>query len=116
MMGIYLGQREGGFPIGKDARLDDGQFDTFRAADVWRWELVRHLPGLITGNLPTDHPKLSRGRGAKISITSPVPLCCHLDGEFLCRPEDVQPEIRFEVIPAQLTVECYRPGVYGGFA
>ena len=115
MMGIYLGQREGGFPIGKDAKLDDGLFDTFRAADVYRWELVRHLPGLITGNLPNDHPKLSRGRGATVTISGPVPLCCHLDGEFLCRPEEGRKEVQFDTVPNRLTVECYRPRLYGGF-
>ncbi|MFO0936265.1 MAG: diacylglycerol kinase family protein [Gemmataceae bacterium] len=116
MMGIYLGQREGGFPIGKDAKLDDGLFDTFRAGDVWRWELVRHLPGLITGNLPTNHPKLARDRGKRIQIVSKSPLCCHLDGEFLCQPVDQQNELQFEVIRSKLTVECFRARLYGGFA
>jgi len=113
MIGVYLGQREGGFPIGKDARLDDGLFDTFRAGQIARWELIRHLPGLISGNLPRAHPKLSRGQGATVAIARPVPLCCHLDGEFLCRPEDGVKEIHFAVVPKRLAVECYRPGLYG---
>jgi diacylglycerol kinase (ATP) len=113
MYGIYLGQREGGFPIGKDARLDDGLFDTLYVGDIQRWELVRYLPGLITGNLPTNHPKLHRGRAHDVTITGGQALCCHLDGEFLCRPEDHQTEARFVVVPKRLTVECYRPGLYG---
>jgi diacylglycerol kinase (ATP) len=113
LLGLYLGQREGGFPIGKDARLDDGLFDTFLAADVARWELVRHFPGLMGGNLPHDHPKLTFGRGATVTVSGPVSLCCHLDGEFLCRPEDGATDLRFEVVPRRLTVECHRAGLYG---
>jgi diacylglycerol kinase (ATP) len=111
--GIYLGQREGGFPIGKDVALDDGLFDTFHVTDIWRWELVRYLPGLITGNLPQNHPKLRRGRSANIEIRGSIPLCCHLDGELLCRPEDGQYQLQFQLVPNRLMVECYRPGLYG---
>ena len=111
--GLYLGQREGGFPLGKEARLDDGLFDTFHVADVRRWELIRYLPGLITGNLPHDHPKLRRGRGAIVDVAGTVPLCCHLDGEFLCRPEEGVRRAQFAIVPNRLTVECYRPGLYG---
>lgn len=113
MYGVYLGQREGGFPIGKDAILDDGLFDTVYVGDIRKWELVRYMPGLITGNLPTDHPKLLRGRCSDLTVTSGTSLCCHLDGELLCRPEDGQREARFEIVPQRLMVECYRPGLYG---
>lgn len=113
LLGLYLGQREGGFPIGKNASLDDGLFDTFRATDVARWELVRHFPGLMTGNLPRDHPKLFFGKGAAVTVSGGVSLCCHLDGEFLCRPEDGNTQLQFDVIPRTLSVECYRAKLYG---
>lgn len=113
MYGIYLGQREGGFPIGKESRLDDGLFDTLHVGDISRWELIRYLPGLIRGNLPTDHPKLTRGRSDLLTVTSGSALCCHLDGEIICQPDDGIHEIQFALVPKRLTVECHLPGLYG---
>jgi diacylglycerol kinase family enzyme len=60
-LSVALGQREGGFPLAGPARLDDGRFYYLHVADLPRWQLMRYLPALITGNLPIGHPKLRMG-------------------------------------------------------
>jgi diacylglycerol kinase family enzyme len=112
-LSFALGQREGGFPVAGPARLDDGRFNYLHVADLPRWQLVRYLPALITGNLPIGHPKLQTGTCARAAVTSPVPICVHLDGEFLCRPEDGVTAAAFDLEPRRLRVEAYRPGMYG---
>ncbi|CAN5312659.1 diacylglycerol kinase family lipid kinase [soil metagenome] len=103
-MTIGLGPREGGFPLTKDAILDDGLFDTLHVSDVGRFELIRHLPGMITGNLPRDHAKLRFDRVRTVSVTSETPLCVHIDGEFFCLPDDRVKSIEVEVVERALTV------------
>jgi diacylglycerol kinase family enzyme len=110
---VCLGQREGGFPLAAAARVDDGQFYFVHVTDLPRWKLVRYLPALITGNLPIGHPKLRVGSCGQVTVTSPAPLCVHVDGEFLCRPEDGVTGVTFDLEPHRLRVEAYRPGLYG---
>jgi diacylglycerol kinase (ATP) len=74
---------------------------------------VRYLPALISGNLPIGHPKLTMGSCGRAAVSSPAPLCVHLDGEFLCRPEDGVMAATFELEPRRLRVEAYRSGMYG---
>lgn len=113
-LSVCLAQREGGFPLGKDAILDDGAFDVVRVGKLWRYELVRYLPQLITGNLPTDHPELKRARSSTVRVRCERPIGCHTDGELLCMPEDGIHELSFDLIPRRITVEVYSPGLYGG--
>jgi diacylglycerol kinase family enzyme len=112
-LSVCLGQREGGFPLASAARVDDGLFQFLHVSDLPRWQLVRYLPNLITGNLPVGHPKLAMGACARTAVRSPVPLCVHLDGEFLCRPEDGVTAVTIELKPRALRVEVFRPGMYG---
>ena len=52
MFGAFnLGRREGNFVITPDARLADGWFDYIHAADLRRWEMLRFLPGMVTGDV-----------------------------------------------------------------
>lgn len=111
---LGLGQREGGFPLTPLARLDDGWFDFFRVGEVRRWDLVRYFPGLMTGNLPVDLPKVAVGRCKTVRIRSTVPLCVHADGEFFCTPTDGVRDVTVSLLPNRLRVETYPPALYGG--
>lgn len=102
---VNVGKKEGGFPITLGAKLDDGRFDYLHVADVTRWELVRYLPGLIVGKLPTNHPKLVTGTTATVRVTGHTPLCVHADGEFFCKPADGVTEATFETLAGRLRVE-----------
>lgn len=110
---VNLAQREGGFPLTPHARIDDGLFDYMHAKNLWRWHLVRFLPAMATGRLPTNHPRLTLGRAAAIDIRSEEPLFVHTDGEFFCVPADGLREVRLEVLPGRLRVEVYQPAMYG---
>jgi diacylglycerol kinase family enzyme len=111
---VSLAQREGGFPITPHASLTDGLFDYMHATKLRRWHLVRYLPAMAMGTLPTNHPLIKVGRAARIEVRSVAPLCVHADGEFFCRPEDVLTELVVEVVPARLRVEVYPRELYGG--
>jgi diacylglycerol kinase family enzyme len=113
-LSLNLGQREGGFPVTPDARLDDGAFDVLHVGAVRRWELVRYLPGLLSGRLPSDHPRLTRARCGRATVRAAAALCVHTDGELFAVPrEDVQ-ELEVELLPGRLRVEVCPPYRYGG--
>jgi diacylglycerol kinase family enzyme len=76
---------------------------------VRRWELVRYLPAMITGNLPSDHPEIRTGRCRSSVVRSATPLCVHADGEMICVPQDGVLEVAVELVPARLLVERYEP-------
>ncbi|HET6573289.1 MAG TPA: diacylglycerol kinase family protein [Fimbriiglobus sp.] len=113
-LSLNLGQREGGFPVSPAARLDDGAFDVLHVGAVRRWELLRYLPGLIAGRLPTDHPHIRRGRCGRAIIRAAVPLCVHIDGELFAVPGDGVRELEVELLPNRLRVEVCPPYLYGG--
>lgn len=113
-LSVLNGQREGNFPLRPGARLTDGLFDFMHATRLTRWHLMRYLPAMVRGTLPTNHKLLTLGRAARIEVASEAPLCVHADGEFVCVPEDGLKEIVVEVLPARLRVEVYPPALYGG--
>jgi diacylglycerol kinase family enzyme len=113
-LSLNLGQREGGFPVTPDARLDDGAFEVLRVGAVRRWELVRYLPGLIVGRLPTDHPHLTRARCGRAAVRAAAPLCVHTDGELFAAPTEDVRELEVELLPGRLRVEVCPPYLYGG--
>lgn len=99
-----IGQREGGFPLTLAAILDDGLFDCLHVGDIRRWELIRHLPSMITGNLPRNHPKVSFRQCRRATVRSDEPLCIHLDGEMFCVAADDVREVEIELLPGGLSV------------
>jgi diacylglycerol kinase family enzyme len=107
---VSLGPREGGFPLFPTARLDDGRFDTFHCGPISRWELLRHLPAMATGTLPTNHPRFTVGTASRVEVRSRVPLRVHLDGEFFCQPDEEIREFNVELHPQRLAVETFPPG------
>jgi diacylglycerol kinase family enzyme len=106
-LSVSLGMREGNFPLTPKADLCDGLFDYLRAGRLSRWELIRYLPGMATGNLPTDHPLLDMGRCRAVEVRSESPVRVHLDGEFFCHPEDGVRNLTVELVPAALRVESF---------
>jgi len=102
---VNLGQREGGFPITKQALLDDGFFDTVRVGSLKRWQLMRYLPNLILGRLPDHHPKIWKGRCRRARFQSSEPFCVHADGEFFAKPEDGVYAFDVELLPKRLLVQ-----------
>jgi diacylglycerol kinase (ATP) len=103
-LSINIGKREGGFPLTANADPCDGMFDYLQAGPLSRWELLRQLPNMATGNIPKDHPKVWTGRCHTASIESEKPLRVHVDGEFLCHPEDGVRNIQVKMLPGAMRV------------
>ncbi len=102
---IAIGRREGGFMLTPNAVVDDGLFDYLHAGPLHRWELIRYFPRMISGRIPTDHPKLWTGRCRHVAVESAEPLTVHVDGEFLCRPEDHVRSLEVNMLPGALRVQ-----------
>jgi diacylglycerol kinase family enzyme len=100
---LALGRREGNFVVAPDAEVDDGLFDYVHAGSLSRLALLRFLPRLITGRLPT-HPAVWRGRCRRATVRSEEPLVIHLDGEFFCQPREGIRAVEVEILPAALSV------------
>jgi len=107
-LSINVGKREGGFPLTPNADLSDGRFDYLHAGPLTRGELLRQLPNMATGKIPTDHPKVWTGRCAAVRIESEAPVRVHLDGEFLCHPEDGVRRLSVSLLPRALRVAVGR--------
>jgi diacylglycerol kinase family enzyme len=107
-LSVALGRREGNFLLAPDARLDDGLFDYLHAGPVSRWELLRHVPGMITGRLPDNHPRFWKGRCREVRLTSEAPLTVHVDGEFFSLPEDDVRTLDVRLLPGRLHVQRRR--------
>jgi diacylglycerol kinase (ATP) len=113
-LSLGIAQREGGFPITALAEPDDGLLDWVHVGDVRRWEMIRHLPNMISGDLPMNHPKLRHGRCGSVAVDSHSPLCVHTDGELACIPADRVTAIQVELLPRRLTVLAYPSNWLGG--
>jgi diacylglycerol kinase family enzyme len=113
-LSLNLGQREGGFPVTPDARLDDGAFEVLHVGAVRWWVVVRYLPGLIAGRLPNHHPQLRKSRCGRAAVRSEGSLCVHTDGELFAIPTDEVRELEVELLPGRLRVEVCPPYLYGG--
>lgn len=98
-----LGRREGNFTLAPEAVLDDGLFDYLHAGPIGRLELLRYVPGMITGQLPT-HPQLFRGRCREVKLSSEAPVPVHLDGEMFCVPKDGVRDLEVRLLPGALRV------------
>jgi len=104
---VNIGQREGNFPLTPRAELDDGFFDVVHAGPLRRWDLIRHLPGMATGNLPTSDPGIWLGRCREVEVRSSEPVPVHLDGEIFCRAEEGICHFQLELLPKRLRVQIF---------
>jgi diacylglycerol kinase (ATP) len=105
LLSVLLGQREGGFVLAPQARLDDGLFDYLHAGPLSRWEILRFLPRLAYWGPPAEHPQVRQGRCRRLQVHSEQPLLVHSDGEFFCTPADPVYTLTIEVLPAALQVQ-----------
>jgi diacylglycerol kinase family enzyme len=104
ILSLAIGRREGNFTVAPDARLDDGLFDYVHAGPLARRELLRFLPGMVTGRLNLDHPAVWAGRCRHAQVRSEKPLIVHIDGEFFCLPQDDIRDIDVQLLPGALQV------------
>lgn len=102
-----LGQREGNFKLAPNALLDDGWFDFLHCGPVGRLELLRYVPGMISGNL-APHPSLRQGRCKEARLHSSAAVPIHLDGEMFCEPRDNVREVEIRLLPGALRVQVWR--------
>ena len=103
-LSVAIGKREGNFLLAPEAKVDDGLFDFLHAGRMPAWELLRYVPGMITGRIPVNHPALLIGLCRKVRLQSEAPLIAHVDGEMLCRPEEQITSLSAFVLPAALYV------------
>lgn len=101
---VAIGRREGNFILAPNAEVDDGLFDYLHVGPLERWRLLRYVPNMITGRLPTQEPNLRMGRCARVSVASAKPLMIHVDGEFFSRPEDNVRAVDIGILPGRLRV------------
>lgn len=104
MMSVAIGRREGSYPLHADANPSDGLFDWLHLGKLTRFDLARHFPAMLLGNLPTNHPHVQRGRCTRLDISSSDPIAIHLDGES--PNESPCPTIRslsIEIIPRAIS-------------
>jgi diacylglycerol kinase family enzyme len=109
-LSVAIGRREGNFVLAPDAVVDDGLFDYLHVGRLRRWELFRYFPGMISGNLPTEHPEIRRGRCRKVCLQAEAPLIVHLDGELFSRPEDELRDLNVRILPGALRVQTCASG------
>lgn len=105
MMAVLLGQREGGFVMAPDARLDDGLFEYVHVGELSRLSVLTLLPRLAIFGPPRDRAGISQGQCRSLKITSESPVNVHVDGEFLCTKEDGMRSFEVELLPAALAVD-----------
>ena len=106
MMVIANGAREGHtFLIAPDAECDDGWLDLTICEMMPRLQMLAVVPRVMKGT-HLQHRRFSARRARQVAITSPDPMCFHVDGEILC---DEAHDIRVEVIPHCLRM-IGRPG------
>jgi diacylglycerol kinase (ATP) len=105
LLAVLLGQREGGFVMAPDAKLDDGFFDFVHAGAMSRWQVLRLLPRLALFGPPRDYAGIRQGRCRSLRITSAAPVNVHVDGEFLCVKEEGMRSFEIDIVPAALAVD-----------
>ena len=102
-LSLALGRREGNFVVAPNARLDDGLFDYVHAGPLRRRDLIKFVPGLITGRLRQD-PAVWMGNCRSVRVRAESALTVHVDGEFFCQPHDNVCELEVELLPGRLQV------------
>ena len=75
-----------------------------RRRGLARRELLKFLPGMVTGRLHLDHPAVWTGHCRQARVDSEKPLTVHIDGEFFCLPADDIRAIEVQLLPGALRV------------
>lgn len=113
-LSVAIGRREGNFDLAPTAEVDDGWFNYLHVGKIPRWELLRYVPGMITGNLPVNHPALWMGLCKEVTVQSDAPLPVHVDGEMFARPQDNVRDLKIQILPGGLQVQCPRAALIQG--
>jgi diacylglycerol kinase family enzyme len=110
-LSVAIGRREGNFVMAPKAQIDDGLFDYVHAGKIPRWELLRFVPGMISGRLPENHPAVWMGRCRQVTLHSTAPVPVHLDGELFSEPENGLRDLAIHILPGRLRIRgSMRPG------
>jgi diacylglycerol kinase (ATP) len=102
-LSLALGRREGNFVVAPNARLDDGLFDYVHAGPLRRRDLLKFVPGMVSGKL-RSHPAVWMGNCRRVRVRSESALTVHVDGEFFCLPGQDVRAIEVELLPGRLQV------------
>ncbi|MEW6663113.1 MAG: diacylglycerol/lipid kinase family protein [Bacillota bacterium] len=77
--GQYVG---GGMRVVPQAVLDDGLLHLCIAGDVGKLDALATLPKIFNG-AHTRHPHVYQAAAKEVTVTSPVPVSVHVDGELM---------------------------------
>ena len=72
----------GGFKIAPNADLNDGLFDILEVSRLKKFETVKLLSKLVTGN-HLKQKKINFYRADNVKYYSDLTLCCNIDGEII---------------------------------
>ncbi|HEV3080924.1 MAG TPA: diacylglycerol kinase family protein [Gemmataceae bacterium] len=102
---LAIGRREGNFVVAPHAVVDDGLFDFLHAGGLSRWQVVSRIPGLISGKLRLEHPRIWSGRCRQATVHAETPLIVHVDGEMFSEPTDKVYALEVGILPGALRVQ-----------
>jgi len=103
MVTTAVGQRHGGgFYVTPTAVADDGLLDVCIAGDVSRPAIFPLIPRFMNGS-HVSHPKCTMLQGRKVTVSSPIGLAAHIDGEIYATAAK---QFEMEILPARLWVRC----------
>lgn len=103
MVTTAVGRRHGGgFYVTPFAVADDGLLDVCIAGNVSRPAIFPLIPRFMNGS-HVSHPKCTMLQGHKVTVSSPVGLAAHIDGEIYTLAAK---RFEMESVPAQLWVRC----------
>jgi diacylglycerol kinase family enzyme len=110
MISAAIGMREGSYPLTPNAKLDDGLFDLLLVGALHRRDILRYLPRMIRGDIPTTDPRIHTSRKSNLVLRSTKPIPFHLDGEDPWRNHPMPTEfseflLELEVIPKAIAVQ-----------
>lgn len=107
MVSALIGRREGNFPMGPKAIIDDGKLDYVLGGPLSRWEIIKILPRLAVFGPPQNHKKVTLGLCQDLKIHCELPIPVHLDGELLGSAEEPIHDIHISILPRHLCVNLY---------
>ena len=103
MVTTAVGKRHGGgFYVTPFAIADDGLLDVCIAGNLSRPAIFPLIPRFMKGT-HTTHPKCTMLLGKKVTVSSPVGLAAHIDGEIYATSAK---HFEMKSLPARLWVRC----------
>ena len=103
MICVANGAREGGgFFCAPAACPDDGLLDLCIVREISRVAMLGLIPHFMKGT-HVGHEPVTMVRARQVTISSPVNLIAHMDGEILCTAAH---RIVCEILPGRLRVRC----------